>query len=92
MGTIQSFSPADEDITVLLHNGNRFVKLVEEDDLTVDTTANTEYYGPDPVRGATVSIHGTVVENVDDDDLFIAERVTVGVDCPACPELLPELP
>ena len=82
-----------ESITVLLHNGNRFIKPVDEgDSQTVQTTPDTVYNQIDPVRGTTVSIHGTVVENVDGDDVFIAERVTVGVPCPACPVVPPELP
>ncbi len=92
VGTILTCNPAGEEITVLLHNGNRFVKLVEEDDLTVHTTVDTVYNQIDPIRGETVSIHGTLVENVGGDDVFIAERVTVGVPCPACPEAPPELP
>jgi acyl dehydratase len=92
VGTIQEVSTEsgivtiDVVITVLLHNGNRFVKPVEEGDTqTVYTTAETVYNAIGLVRGETVSIHGSV----DTEGVFWASRVTGGVPCPACP-VLPE--
>jgi hypothetical protein len=84
-GTITALG--SDSITVLAHNGNRFVKPYIGQDLVVLVTDGTRYreYTPEgcvPIGfgdlqvGDTISIHGTSSEGT-----FTALRVTVGVPC-----------
>ncbi len=74
-------------ITVMVHNGNRFVKPYVGLDLPVQVTGDTVYraYTPDgcvPIGfedlevGDTTSVQGSVI-----DEGFTARRVTVDVPC-----------
>ncbi len=77
----------DNTITVQVVDGNRFVEPYIPGELTVQLTGSTNYFEWDPdgrlpidledvALGDTTSIHGTVA-----DDVFTADRVTVGVLC-----------
>lgn len=84
-GNISALDPSA--ITVMVHNGNRFVKPYVGQDLVVSVTGGTVYrmYTPDgcvPIDfedleiGDSVSIVGSV-----NGDAFTAQRVTVDVPC-----------
>ena len=85
VGTITAIG--SDTITVQVVDGNRFVEPYIGGELTVQLTGSTNYFEWDPDGrlpidfdevevGDTTSIHGTVA-----DDVFTADRVTVGVLC-----------
>ncbi|MBL7199025.1 MAG: hypothetical protein ISS56_02640 [Anaerolineae bacterium] len=85
VGTITATD--EEEITVWVADGNRFVEPYIGGELTVQLTNSTGFFvwypdGRRPIdfedveEGDTASIHGTVV-----DDVFTADWVIVGVPC-----------